>query len=60
MSSAANLSGIFITRCNCSCLTFCTDHKCDRDRTFGDRLNSDQFGGGNEPSQFVCLLSVRF
>ena len=46
------------SRCNCSCLTFCTDYKYERDRTFGDKLDSDQFRGGNGPSQFVYLLSV--
>ena len=60
MSSAANKRGtnFYRSRCNCSCLTFCTDHKYDKDRTFGDKLDSDQFRGCNGPSQFVCLLSV--
>ena len=52
MSPPANLSGNFIY---CSCLTFCTSYKHERDRTLGDRLDSDQFIGGNGPSQFVCL-----
>ena len=39
-------------RCNC----FCTNHKYERDRTLGDRLDSDQFRGGNGPSRFVYFL----
>ena len=48
------------SRCNCSCVTFCTNYKYERDRTLGDRLDSDQFRGGNgpNPSQFVGLISV--
>ena len=45
------------SRCNCSCLTFCTNYKYDRDRTLGDRLDSDHFRGGNGPSQFVYFQS---
>ena len=33
----------YLSRCNCSCVTFCTNYKYKRDRTSGDRLNSDQF-----------------
>ena len=40
----------------CSYITFCTNHKYERDRTMGDRMNSDQFRGGNGPSQF-CLFT---
>ena len=58
MSSAANLSGIFIVLDVTVLACSCTDYKYERDKTFGDRLDSDQFKGGKEPSQFVCLLSV--
>ena len=43
----------YCSRCNCSCLTFCTNYKYERDRTLGDRPDSDQFRRGNGPSQFV-------
>ena len=45
------------SRCNCSCLTFCIDYKDERDRTFGDKLDSDQFRKGNWPSHFVYFQS---
>ena len=41
------------SRCNCSCLTFCTNYKYERDRTLGERLDSEQFRGGNGQSQIV-------
>ena len=50
MNSAADLGDSFYcSRCNCSC--FCTDHKYEKDRTLRDKLDSDQFKGGNESSQ---------
>ena len=45
------------SRCNCFCLTFCTNYKYERDRNLGERLGSDQFRGGNGPSQFVYFQS---
>ena len=45
------------SRCNCSCITFCTNYEYERDRTLGDRLDSDQFREGNGPSQFVYFQS---
>ena len=45
------------SRCNCSCLTFCTNYKYERDRTLGERLDSEQFIGGNGQSQFVYFQS---
>ena len=44
------------SRCNCSCLTFCTIYKYERDRTLGDRMDSDQSKGGNGPNLF-CLFA---
>ena len=41
-----------------SCSCFCTNYKYERDRTLGDRLDSDQFRGGNG-SSWICLLSVK-
>ena len=35
--------------------TFCTNYEYERDRTLGDRLDSDQFRGGNGSSQFVTF-----
>ena len=32
-------------------LLFCTNHNYERDRTWRDRLDSDQFKGGNGSSQ---------
>ena len=51
MSSAANLGGIFIVLD----VTFCTSYKYERDRTLGDRLDSDHFRGGK--GQAVCLFT---
>ena len=45
------------SRCKCSCLTFRTNYKYERDRTLGDRLDSDHFRKGNRPSQFVYFQS---
>ena len=48
----------YLSRCNCSCLVFCTNYKYERNRTLGDKLDSDQFRGGNyRPSQFVYFQS---
>ena len=56
MNSAADLGGfIVLDVTNCSC--FCTSHKYETGRTLGNRLDSDQFRGGNGPSR-ACLLSV--
>ena len=40
--------------CNSSCC--CTNYKFERDRTLGDRLDSDQLRGGNGLSR-VCFNS---
>ena len=49
----------YCPRCNCSCLTIAQIiNMNEKDRIFGDRLDSDQFRGGKGPSQFVCLLST--
>ena len=37
-------------RCNLTC--FCRNYKYDTDRTLGDRLDSNQFRGGNRPTYF--------
>ena len=47
----------YCSRCNCSCLTFCTNYKYGRDRTLRDGLDSDQFRGGKRPNQFVYFQS---
>ena len=51
MSSTADLGGILIVL-NVTAFTQIINMH-ERDRTWGDGLNSDQFRGGNGPSQFV-------
>ena len=46
-------------RWNCSWLTFCADYKYEKDRTFGDRLDSDQFRAGNRTNQFVYFHALK-
>ena len=56
MSLVADLGGIFIVL-NVTALALRPDCKYERNRTFGNRLGSDQFRRGNGPSQFVYLQS---
>ena len=56
MNSVADLGGNFIVL-DVTALAFAQIYKYETNRTLGDRLDSDQFKGGNGPSR-VCLLSV--
>ena len=40
-------------------ITFCADYKYEKDRTFGDRLDSDQFRAGNGTNQFVYFHALK-
>ena len=60
MNSAADLGGTFIVL-DVTALAFPQNHKYERDRALRDRMDSDQFKGGNGSSQSrepVCLLSL--
>ena len=52
--------GWYFYRSGCNCCCFCTNHKCEKDRTLRDTLDSDQLKRGQrvKPVKAVCLLSV--
>ena len=56
MNSAVDLGGIFIVL-DVTALAFAQIYKYERDRTLRDRLDNDQFRGGNGPSQLVSFQS---